>query len=404
MSEFNITTKNNLKIISISGRIDGISSTEIEKEFNLLTSSGERIIVVDFTDVNYISSAGLRIFLITQNNLLKIGGELILVNLKSSVREVFRISGFERVIKIYNDISELDNVNQKSSNSNIITETINNKNISILIKISEKGEIKLIGSTTKLSNSEYSESDVVDIDANSMKYSIGLAALGDSYPDYKNLFGESVVIDNNFYNYPATKTTAVDYMLKDEIYSGLKIKYLNGFSYTGQVGTIINFSDINEAINVNELLSLTNKYSSSNIYAIVLLGISFGFYGMNLKKTPVKENHNSESSIFDKDNFANWMDFSFEPTFSNNIIASTGLVVKDKTILPDNYKQIFSSESSSHLHAVIFETDLISKDTNEFENELSRVLKEIRPLKVQHILNNTAFKSGFIGIIEMEIK
>ncbi|MBP7462250.1 MAG: STAS domain-containing protein, partial [Candidatus Delongbacteria bacterium] len=67
------------------GRIDGMSSLDIEQTFNSLTGAGERQILVDFTEVKYISSAGLRVFLAAQKKLMAVGGQILLYNLAPSV-------------------------------------------------------------------------------------------------------------------------------------------------------------------------------------------------------------------------------------------------------------------------------------------------------------------------------
>jgi len=69
-----------VKTLKLIGRIDGISSPMLDKSIKDLAISGERQLITDLQEVNYISSAGLRVFLTAQQVMTKAGGELMLYN------------------------------------------------------------------------------------------------------------------------------------------------------------------------------------------------------------------------------------------------------------------------------------------------------------------------------------
>ena len=63
-------------------------------------SSGERRLVVDFSRLDFISSSGMRVLLIAAKALKAGEGTLVLCAMKNHIEEVFRISGFDRIIPI----------------------------------------------------------------------------------------------------------------------------------------------------------------------------------------------------------------------------------------------------------------------------------------------------------------
>jgi anti-sigma B factor antagonist len=89
-------------IIVLKGRLDAYSSNELEKKVDTLIDQGCRKLVVNFGDVDYISSSGLRVMLSTLKKLQKMGGDVKLAGLKPYVREVFDISGFTQLFDIHN--------------------------------------------------------------------------------------------------------------------------------------------------------------------------------------------------------------------------------------------------------------------------------------------------------------
>ncbi|MBQ6351884.1 MAG: STAS domain-containing protein [Lentisphaeria bacterium] len=77
-----------------TGRIDTVTAPELAAAFTL---DGVREVVFDLTDVDYISSAGLRIFLATHQKMAAAGGAMILTGVRPIVREIFDIVGFSEV-------------------------------------------------------------------------------------------------------------------------------------------------------------------------------------------------------------------------------------------------------------------------------------------------------------------
>lgn len=85
-------------VLAVEGRLDTITAPELEKEVNCLEDS-VRNLVIDFTDVEYVSSAGLRVLLFAQKKMSKVGS-LKLTNVKDAVMEVFEITGFADILVI----------------------------------------------------------------------------------------------------------------------------------------------------------------------------------------------------------------------------------------------------------------------------------------------------------------
>lgn len=80
--------------VKIEGRIDANTSPELEKIITNLIESGDENIVINFADVNYISSSGLRVFLVAAKMLDPKGIKLKFTNMQDYIQEVFDIAGF----------------------------------------------------------------------------------------------------------------------------------------------------------------------------------------------------------------------------------------------------------------------------------------------------------------------
>ena len=96
--EINIKHGDNL-IIELNGRLDSSTSHILEQKINS-ENIKEEVVILDFKNLDYISSAGLRILLSLKKNLEAQSKQLEIHNINSVVREVFRVTGFINVLTI----------------------------------------------------------------------------------------------------------------------------------------------------------------------------------------------------------------------------------------------------------------------------------------------------------------
>ena len=99
--EINVKRQEEVCVVSVTGRMDGVSAPEFEKELGDLMGQGGTTFIVNFEGLDYISSAGLRSILIIAKKLKKMNGRIMLSALKDTVKEVFEISGFTSIIPVY---------------------------------------------------------------------------------------------------------------------------------------------------------------------------------------------------------------------------------------------------------------------------------------------------------------
>ncbi len=89
----------NQVVVSLNGRLDTNSSKQLEVELEKYLQSPE-IIIVSFEELEYISSAGLRVILTYYKKYSSLKKQYILTKMNSLVKEVFDISGFSKFLKI----------------------------------------------------------------------------------------------------------------------------------------------------------------------------------------------------------------------------------------------------------------------------------------------------------------
>lgn len=96
--KINKTTENNTIILAVEGRIDTTTAPQLEAEVKSSDESAE-CIVIDFSNVEYISSAGLRV-LLSGHKLMNAKGGLKLINVSEDIMEIFDVTGFTDILNI----------------------------------------------------------------------------------------------------------------------------------------------------------------------------------------------------------------------------------------------------------------------------------------------------------------
>jgi anti-anti-sigma factor len=103
MSTLQIVTeaKQGATVMAPVGRIDATTTLDFENAGLEIVRAGANILVLDFSGVQYISSAGLRSVLMLGKALQERSGALRLANLRGGVAQVFEMSGFSKLFPTY---------------------------------------------------------------------------------------------------------------------------------------------------------------------------------------------------------------------------------------------------------------------------------------------------------------
>ena len=101
-----VRTTNQVKVVAFEGTLDTETSPEAQQQFNRLIEGGENKFLVNFENLDYISSAGLRVLLAAAKQLKETNGELRICGANEVVGEVFEISGFTAIFKVFGTESE----------------------------------------------------------------------------------------------------------------------------------------------------------------------------------------------------------------------------------------------------------------------------------------------------------
>ena len=93
-------------MLALNGRLDGVTSPDLEQALDGRLAAGESKIVFDCSSLGYTSSAGLRVFLSAAKRADTAGGKIAFSSLQEPVAEVFKLSGFDKLFAIHNSVAD----------------------------------------------------------------------------------------------------------------------------------------------------------------------------------------------------------------------------------------------------------------------------------------------------------
>lgn len=94
------SNRGDVTVLMPSGRIDTTTSGAVDDAIRRAVDDGARKLVVDFAGVDYISSAGLRVFLVLAKRMRDLRGQLVLCGMPEPVRQVFHLAGFMPLFRV----------------------------------------------------------------------------------------------------------------------------------------------------------------------------------------------------------------------------------------------------------------------------------------------------------------
>lgn len=104
--EIKETKKGSVSVVEVCWKLDVGTSPILEKKILSMYEKGDKFIILDFGQVNYVSSSGLRVILLTEKKAKETGGKVVLAAVADHIKNVFDIAGFTPMFIICDSVDE----------------------------------------------------------------------------------------------------------------------------------------------------------------------------------------------------------------------------------------------------------------------------------------------------------
>lgn len=97
-------------LVKVDGRVDSFTAPKLSEVINNIIQTGRYKIILDLKDVDYVSSAGLRVLIDAQKTCKQAKkGEVILLSVPKRIYETLELAGFVPLFKFFSDLSSAVN-------------------------------------------------------------------------------------------------------------------------------------------------------------------------------------------------------------------------------------------------------------------------------------------------------
>lgn len=110
MPEIHHNQENNLQVLTISGEIDASSSIDLDQAIARCLAEGKHDLLVNCTELNYISSAGLGVFMSYVEEFKNRNSKMIIFGLNPRVAHTFGLLGLSDLLKVAENRAEAEKI------------------------------------------------------------------------------------------------------------------------------------------------------------------------------------------------------------------------------------------------------------------------------------------------------
>lgn len=107
MSNFQKEEQGQTGILHLQGKLDGVSSPAVQESISESLSNGMKNIILDCGDLDYISSAGIRVLLQSYHQVGKNAGKIALTSVSKTVEQTLYVTGFLSYFKVFDSVNEV---------------------------------------------------------------------------------------------------------------------------------------------------------------------------------------------------------------------------------------------------------------------------------------------------------
>ena len=262
-----------IKIINLRGRFDGYGASLFDEKTETLKDD-LKFWILNFMDVDFLSSAGIRSLIKTEKCLKKISGSLYMSGLNSDLKKVLKLTGLLHMFKIYDTLQEaLDFINRTTSINETLAQIEDRKYI---FKWLESQESFLdCWEIAESSTNKLKAENLIPTNLKELEFAFGIGGIGHSKDQAFDTLGEFISTPFFAGVMPADEHNLSDFIISEDP-SETPFFVFSGIGFSGKPAVIMESDSEIELLNIisDYFQILKNKKTDSSIIGFIILAES----------------------------------------------------------------------------------------------------------------------------------
>jgi anti-anti-sigma factor len=417
---------NGVAIASLSGRLDGFGSQQLDSHFQSATANDEiGTLVVDLRAVSYISSAGIRSLLTIDKALRARNGKFAIAGLSNYCRDVIEMAGFAEVWTLYKTPTDaLNDLNIDFKKEDRWAQAAKFETESGAFKLlkqdDSKGTALVLGDIANVLASKVSPDHISSKLFSQTEYSIGLGGLGERLDDYLPIMGEMITIGGTMVWLPTDGHDTADYLIPKQDTGSVRIRTGFNVALAGGFNDLAWFeSNEPNGTTISQLYQELFKIARNRRpdfkggIGLALRAQMSTVYGSGVLRSPIAPNRPSNGQwITHPDNFSEWFEIDKEPRHREvtGLIAGIGVDLSSGSKYTEYDPKLFGAsfyvnpanakedDLVLHNHGVLFSPMDFSTPPQDLAQEVNDVVEKGEFIDMRHLLDGCQIRSALVGI------
>ena len=382
--EINKEIKDDEVILKCNGRLDANRTGYLNDCIDCLVREGQYRIALDMSGVEYLSSAGIRLLVTQHKNLKSVNGHFYLSVMSDNVRTILQMVGMADMLSQPPTQSKKENVKQEPQDR--LDAQGFHFNLTTLSPDATT-DLSLYGQPELIFNSGFKAKNTRRVQSDKNHFSIGLGAIGESFDECKDRFGEYIILGKNMAYLPADGSRKPDYIVgSGQLIATLTELY--GLHFEGNFSHLIRFDPENpiNTIGFSQLAEIFQKLTKFPQMAFVMVAESSGLIGTSLNTSPIEG-----KKIFTYPEIKETVNFTTEPTHYKMLTISVGYMSFDKGGAVNPFLRSILPESPirGHIHTAVFPFIPLKKSEIDLYETIERLFETSELIDILHLVNDT---------------
>jgi anti-anti-sigma factor len=348
--------------LKIQGRVDGYWADHLAAAVDQEIRQGSHHILLDLSQVAFLSSAGIGTLVRLYKDLKSIQGSFALSNCSRTVLKVLQLSKLEDILvgqvggvpsKTDARLVEVPSAPRKIERPEAIYEVY-------ALAPEAKLESERIGEPGPLETCGFDKEHCRTLQFSDSTFAIGLGALGDDFEDCKRRFGEFIVVGGAVAYLPTDGTNVPDFLLAQGD-STPEVQVCYGVACHGAnrqpFRSLVRFEAKGGVpITLTSLLESCLELAESEQIGVVLIAEAASLIGAALRRSPIRAA--AGQSPFEFPRVRDWLSFTAEPAYTNRVALVAGIAVRGRSDSLAPFIRLFPTTSGAplagHFHAAAF--------------------------------------------------
>jgi anti-anti-sigma factor len=392
--------------LRVEGRLDNEWAEQLTAALNEHVRQGSHTVVLDLTEVSYLSSAGIGALIRAHKQFQSIRGFFGVGLASPQVTEVIRMTGLSQML-----MCDIEKARRASG------ALLANTSLASLSGVSVKSGIyfdsytvnpnaqlacEVLGDPDRFPRDTFMESTCQRRDFPAQTFGLGLGAFGRSFADCEDRFGEFVAVSGAAAYLPTSKAGKPDYQVaQGNFIPQVHVAY--GLQCRGEFRQLQRFesgtddSRIPFSTLVDECLTM----SDTDLAGMVVVAETSGLIGAALKRSPAIKADSTESKLSHPE-VRRWLSFSPEQAFARSMAVVVGIASRGDPLQRNSRNQLPSllrplrpaNDLFGHFHAAVFSYRPFKKRKLDLNATVSALFETEDLQTVLHLLNDDRAITG----------